>query len=73
VNDLERSPWAFTLFKIFSRVILKTDTARHDGLVSVASGFKKAELEQISNTIPGHHTIKKKWAFRHLWIINKLV
>lgn len=73
INDLERSPWAFKLFKIFSRVILKTDTARHDGLVSVARGFKKAELIALSKAIPGHHTIKKKWAFRHLWIINKLV
>ncbi len=71
VNDLERNFWAFWLFKLFSRVFMKTKIARHDGLVSVARGFKKKELEQISEKIDSGHQIKWKWAFRFQWVLTK--
>jgi 2-polyprenyl-3-methyl-5-hydroxy-6-metoxy-1,4-benzoquinol methylase len=71
VNDLHRSRWAFWLFRLFSSVFLKTKIARHDGLVSVARGFKKHELEQMSTNIEGQHYMKWKWAFRYQWILKK--
>src|SRR5690606_28611858 len=48
VNDLQRNKMAFNLFKIVSKLFLKTKTAEHDGLVSIARGFRKSELEAIS-------------------------
>ncbi|MDC8004221.1 methyltransferase domain-containing protein [Aureisphaera galaxeae] len=70
VNDLERSAWAFRLFRIFGAVFLKTDTARNDGLISVAKGFKKKELQHLSQEISGTHRIRWKWAFRYQWLIS---
>lgn len=71
INDLHRSRWAFWLFRIFSAVFLKTKIARHDGLVSVARGFKKHELVKMSSNIEGQHFMKWKWAFRYQWILKK--
>ncbi|AFL82164.1 methyltransferase family protein [Aequorivita sublithincola DSM 14238] len=69
VNDLQRSKQAFFLFKIVSKLFLKTKTARHDGLVSIARGFKKNELEAISTTISNQKsTIHWRWAYRYQWI-----
>jgi hypothetical protein len=53
-------------------VFLKTKIAKHDGLVSVARGFKKEELKQISEKIEGQHHIKWKWAFRYQWSIKTI-
>lgn len=72
INDLHRSRWAFWLFRIFGFVFLRTKIAKHDGLVSVARGFKKKELKQISKKIEGQHHIKWKWAFRYQWIIKAI-
>nr|MCH9660356.1 methyltransferase domain-containing protein [Bacteroidota bacterium] len=44
VNDLDRSYWAFQLFKVFSIFFIKTKIAKHDGLISIKSGFKKQDL-----------------------------
>ncbi len=72
VNDLERSRSAFVLFKVASEIFLKTKVARHDGLVSIARGFKKEELTLISKKIPNQHSsIQWRWAFRYKWILKK--
>lgn len=72
INDLHRNGLAFNLFKIISRIFLKTITAKHDGLISIARGFKKEELQSISARIPNQNSeIKWKWAFRYLWILEK--
>jgi len=74
VNDLHRSKVAFTLFRGFSSVFLKTKIARHDGLVSVARGFKKEELENLSKNIDNQQSlIRWKWAFRYQWILKNNV
>jgi 2-polyprenyl-3-methyl-5-hydroxy-6-metoxy-1,4-benzoquinol methylase len=70
INDLHRSFWAFWLFRIYGLLFLKTRIARHDGLVSVARGFKHKELKRISEKIKGVHQLKWKWAFRYQWIIR---
>lgn len=71
VNDLHRSRLAFWLFKIFSSIFIKSKIAKHDGLVSVARGFKRKELQkitaQISNTTA---TVHWKWAFRWQCILR---
>ncbi len=72
INDLERSKSAFNLFKIASHIFLKTKTAKHDGLVSVARGFKREELQNISMKIPNQESeISWRWAYRYQWILKK--
>lgn len=74
INDLHRSRIAFVLFKIVSRLFLKTATARHDGAVSIARGFKRNELKAFSDTIENHKSkITWRWAFRYQWILKKQV
>ncbi len=72
INDLHRSKQAFNLFKIVSKLFLKTKTASHDGLVSIARGFKKQELVDISRKIPNQiSSIQWRWAFRYQWLLKK--
>lgn len=72
INDLQRNKLAFKLFVLVSILFLKTKTAHHDGLVSIARGFKKQELEAISKNIPNQKSvIRWKWAFRYQWILKK--
>ena len=72
INDLERNKLAFNLFKIVSHLFLKTNTAKHDGLVSVARGFKREELQNISMKIPYQESeISWRWAYRYQWILKK--
>ncbi|WP_410005252.1 methyltransferase domain-containing protein [Aequorivita nionensis] len=74
INDLQRSRIAFNLFKIVSNLFLKTDTAKHDGLISIARGFKKDELEYISKKIPNQKSeIHWRWAFRYQWVLKKTI
>lgn len=70
VNDLHRSRWAFELFKLFSFLFLKTKIAKHDGLISVASAFKRKELENFSTKIKAIHQQSWHWAFRYKWILK---
>nr|WP_299345449.1 methyltransferase domain-containing protein [Allomuricauda sp.] len=71
INDLQRSKWAYHLFKIFSFFLIRTKVAKYDGLVSISKGFTKKELVQLSKKIPNViHTIKWKWAFRYVWIMR---
>jgi len=70
INDLHRSRSAYYSFKLFRSIFLKTKVARHDGLVSIKSGFQRSELEQFSRTLPrSNHCIQWKWAFRYVWIL----
>lgn len=72
INDLHRNKQAFTLFKIVSAMFFKSKTARHDGLVSIARGFKKNEIELLSKQIPNQKSeINWHWAYRYQWILKK--
>lgn len=74
VNDLQRSRMAFWLFKIVVSLFLKTKIAKHDGLVSVARGFKRSELLDFSKKIKNSNSfIRWRWAFRYQWIITKKI
>ncbi len=72
INDLHRNRMAFNLFKLVSLLFLKTSTAYHDGLVSIARGFKKYELAAMQRQLPNQNSeIGWKWAFRFQWLIHK--
>ena len=72
INDLERSKQAFNLFKLAHKILLKTNTSRHDGLVSIARGFKRNELLRFSERLPNQLSkIRWCWAYRFQWIIKK--
>jgi len=72
INDLERSPIAFYLFKAFSFFFIKTEIAKKDGLLSIQRAFKKSDLlgyaAQVKNASHGIHW---KWAFRYVWVLKK--
>jgi len=72
INDLQRSPLAYQLFKVFSAIFMRTDIAKKDGLTSIQSGFKKEELKSFSEKIPEmEHDIAWKWAFRYVWVAQQ--
>lgn len=72
INDLHRSKLAYYLFKGISKVMIRSDVARHDGLVSVQRGFVREELENLSELLPvSSYELDWKWAFRYLWILHK--
>lgn len=71
INDLQRSKIAYHLFRLFSRIFIKSHVAKNDGLVSIASGFKKNELKKVAQQLKLKHSkITWKWAFRYLWLIK---
>ena len=73
INDLQRSRSAYYLFKVFSTIFIRTKMARHDGGISIKSGFTKAELFAFSKAIPrAKHRIRWKWAFRYVWVIRHI-
>lgn len=69
VNDLQRSVWAYYLFRMIS-IFVKSKKAKQDGLISILRGFKKQELIQLSKQLNINGTIHWKWAFRYQWIIK---
>lgn len=72
INDLQRSTFAYYLFKLFSLIFIKTQVAKIDGLISIRRAFHKKELISFAQQIPeANHQIQWKWAFRYLWIIQK--
>ena len=72
INDLERNRFAFELFKIVSTLFVRSRTAKIDGLISIARGFKKIELKAFSEEIKAQHRIRWWWAFRYQWIVQKI-
>jgi len=71
INDLQRSALAYYLFKGFSAIFIKTKIAKHDGLISIKSGFKKKDLITFSKDLShSAHTINWKWAFRYVWVME---
>ncbi|WP_299317361.1 methyltransferase domain-containing protein [uncultured Maribacter sp.] len=72
INDLERSPVAYYLFKTFSLFFIRTEIAKKDGLLSIRRAFKKEELQHFASQVSNvSHYIKWKWAFRYVWVLKK--
>lgn len=70
VNDLHRHKVAYYLFMLLS-VFIKNKMIIEDGLTSVLRGFKRNELEKMTEKLKVTSKISWKWAFRFLWIIQK--
>ncbi|WP_299667005.1 methyltransferase domain-containing protein [uncultured Polaribacter sp.] len=69
VNDLHRHTLAYYLFMLLS-IFIANKMIIEDGLTSVLRGFKRKDLESISNKINVKPQISWKWAFRYLWILK---
>ncbi len=71
INDLQRSTIAYRLFQAYSRVFMKSAMARHDGLISIERAFTKNELLSYTSKLGVQSfSIKWRWAFRYLWILE---
>jgi len=70
VNDLHRHKLAYYLFKLLCTTI-KNKTIVEDGLTSVLRGFKRQELDEISQQLHTNYQIQWKWAFRFQWILKQ--
>lgn len=70
VNDLHRHAMAYYLFKIVCLTI-KNNMIIEDGLTSILRGFKREELEYMSEKLDIKPQIKWQWAFRYQWILKK--
>ena len=70
VNDLHRHKLAYYLFKLLCTTI-KNKTIVEDGLTSVLRGFKRNELEDISQQLNSNYQLRWKWAFRFQWILKQ--
>lgn len=72
INDLQRNKLAYHLFRAFCAVFINNEIARKDGLTSILRGFRKNELEEITQELPAkNNEIHWKWAFRYQWLIQK--
>jgi 2-polyprenyl-3-methyl-5-hydroxy-6-metoxy-1,4-benzoquinol methylase len=70
VNDLHRHRIAYYLFKMIS-IPISNRMVREDGLTSVLKGFKRRDLEKLTQEVQVSAEISWKWAFRYLWILKK--
>ncbi len=71
VNDLHRSSIAYSLFKLFRLIYIKTKTAKIDGLISISRGFVKSDIIKYTRKISSvKHSIAWKWAFRYVWVME---
>lgn len=72
INDLERNPIAYYLFKAFSFFFMRTEIAKKDGLLSIRRAFKKKDLMRYAAQVKNaSHQIEWKWAFRYVWVLKK--
>jgi len=69
VNDLHRHKLAYYLFKGLS-LFIKNPMVKEDGLTSILRGFKRKDLEKISENLNVNSKIIWKWAFRFQWILK---
>lgn len=71
VNDLHRHPLAYHSIKWITRFFSKSYMVQNDAAVSVARGFKRAELESIlSQAGIREYTLKWRWAFRWQLVVD---
>jgi len=70
ITDLQRSKWAYRLFKLATKLVSFSEMAREDGLLSIQKGFHREELKELLANSPycNIHDLKWKWAFRYVVI-----
>ncbi len=77
INDLHRSKLAYRLFQLISVVFNLNQMNRIDGLISIKRGFKPRDFKKYNQLIKNNNadlkiSLKWKWAFRYLWIIENV-
>ncbi len=70
VNDLHRNKLAYYLYKLIMLPV-NNEMVKYDGSISILRGFKKNDLEQMSQKLRATYDIQWKWAFRFLWVLAK--
>ena len=70
VNDLHRHKLAYYLFKDLG-LFIKNEMVKQDGLTSILRGFKRDELEKLSEKLNVKSEIGWRWAFRFQWILKQ--
>ncbi|MEE2801019.1 MAG: methyltransferase domain-containing protein [Bacteroidota bacterium] len=71
INDLHRHYLAFVFFKYLSPIFIKNYISRHDGLISIASGFKKSDFRKYAQEAKcTSYRLNWKWSFRYVWLIS---
>lgn len=72
INDLQRSPIAYYLFKMLTYVLGASYMVRHDGLLSIRKSFIRQELNDFRTTLAvNNYSIQWKWAFRYEVLLLK--
>lgn len=72
INDLQRHPLAYYSIKWLTRLFSRSYLVKNDAPLSVARGFTTNEwVEILEKAGIGNYSIKWKWAFRHLIVVNK--
>jgi SAM-dependent methyltransferase len=70
INDLHRHRLAFLFFKYLSPIFIRHEISKHDGLISIASGFKKSDFKAYAKSAGIHNDLLQwKWSFRYIWMI----
>ena len=70
INDLHRHRFAFLFFKYLSPIFIRHEISKHDGLISIASGFKARDFKKYASAISvNNDRLTWKWSFRYIWII----
>jgi 2-polyprenyl-3-methyl-5-hydroxy-6-metoxy-1,4-benzoquinol methylase len=71
INDLQRNPIAFWSIKILTLFFSNSYLVQHDAPLSVKRGFLKKEWNAVLSQLDfNNFSVKWKWAFRHLIIVN---
>ena len=69
VIDLERRPFPYYFFRLFSRAFTTSVVSRRDGVTSFKQCFRKEELERIAKQAGLERcTVERRWPFRLLLI-----
>jgi 2-polyprenyl-3-methyl-5-hydroxy-6-metoxy-1,4-benzoquinol methylase len=69
INDLQRNPVAYYSIKVLTKLFSSSYLVKNDAPLSVARGFYKKELEQLSfASKTASAKVLWKWAFRYLVI-----
>jgi 2-polyprenyl-3-methyl-5-hydroxy-6-metoxy-1,4-benzoquinol methylase len=71
INDLHRNFFAYYSIKLLTSIFSKSYLVKNDAPLSVLRGFKKKEwINLLEQAGAKKYTVKWKWAFRHLIIVN---
>lgn len=73
INDLHRHPLAYYSIKLLSSLFSRSYLVKNDAPLSVLRGFKKKDWARLLEGAEiSTYTLKWKWAFRHLLIVDNV-